>query len=118
MKLLTLLYPFLFLACGTNSKVPASNPSIDLAEVEATVETHVISRGVYQYLLVVEDGAHKGKYLPENDLANEYCKDGLKVKLDAELLRKKSVLYKPGPTDKPEQDVEVPMIRILGIAKM
>lgn len=118
MRIITFLFPLLLLACGTKQNISSTNPAIDFVGVEATVETHVISRGSYQHLLVVEGGEHEGRYLPEKDMAGEYCEDGLKVKVDAEVLKKSGTVYKPGPTDKPEKDFEVPIIRILAIQKM
>lgn len=93
------------------------NPAIDLVGQDATVEAHVISRGRFQYVLTVADGPNAGRYIPETELAEEYCEDGLLVRFDAELLRKKGVVYKPGATDIPEKDFELPMIRLLGIKK-
>ncbi|PHN07508.1 hypothetical protein CRP01_05245 [Flavilitoribacter nigricans DSM 23189 = NBRC 102662] len=78
----------------------------------ATVETHVISRGRFQYLLVVPDGPHAGKYLPETTLPDQYCRDKLQVVIDATVLDEKGMVYKPGPTDIPEEDFEVPKIRV------
>lgn len=116
-KFLFLPILLLFACGGTPKSSSGSNPAIDLVGVAATVETHVISRGKYQHLLVVASGQHEGKYLPEENMAEEYCQDGLTVKVDAELLKKKGIVYKPGPTDVPEKDFEVPMVRILAIAK-
>ena len=93
-----------------------SNPLIDFLDQEATVKTKVNTRGKYQHLLVIDSGERAGEYLAE-EMADEYCEDGLKVIFDAELLSKKGMVYKPGPTDIPEADYEVPMIRILSIRK-
>lgn len=84
----------------------------EMTDQVATVETHVVSRGSYQYILVVNEGPHAGKYLPEAELPSQYCENKMQVKIDGKILKKKGVVYKPGPTDKPEKDFEIPMIRL------
>ena len=108
----------LMLSCQTPTKGTEKAGSSTITDQEATVETHVVSRGRYQYLLVVKDGPHAGKYLPEEALPSAYCKDELPVKIDGQLLDKKGMVYKPGPTDIPEENFEVPLIRVKAISGM
>lgn len=112
MKLMPVLFLCFFAAClsqpGSGNR--ASTP--ELTDQEASVETYVISRGRYQYVLVIEDGPHAGKYLPEEELPEQFCQDKLKVSIDGQILNRKEMVYKPGPTDIPEKDFEVPVIRV------
>lgn len=118
MKLLLYFGICLILACQTPNNRTENDSSLEITGQAATVEMHVISRGRYQYLLVIKDGPHAGKYLPEQDLLPAYCQDELPVKIDAKLMDKKGMVYKPGPTDIPEENFEVPIIRVKEISEM
>lgn len=103
--------------CATKIPNQLENISTGIIAEEAVVEMQVISRGKYQYLLSIESGEHQGKYLPE-ELDETFCEDALKVKFRAKLLQNKGIVYKPGATDIPEADYELPMIKLLFIEKM
>jgi hypothetical protein len=118
MKIIIPILLCFFMACNAQRSLSKlDSKAMEMKDQVATVETHVISRGSYQYVLVVSDGPNAGKYLPEEDLPPQYCQHNLKVKIDGKILDKKAVVYKPGPTDKPEKDFEIPMIRLTEVHK-
>lgn len=102
-----LLIPiFAFTLLSANcQKTTTSTTSAD-----ATIEINVMSRGAYQYLIKIEDKA----YLSEN-LPSEFQKDKMKVTLEYKILNEKGAVYKPGPTDIPQEDYQVDMIDIVKI---
>lgn len=114
-----LLTVSLLMIFGCATKIPNELEQIgtDIIDQEAVVEIQVVSRGKYQYLLSIESGEHKGKYLPEQ-LGETFCEDALKVKFRAKLLQKTGTVYKPGATDIPEADYRLPIIKILSIEKL
>lgn len=118
MKIGVLSLFLLFLACGTHESSTNRTNDQNVSEQEATVEAHVISRGKFQYVLVISDGRHAGKYLPEKELPEAYCEDAMSLMIDGKILDKKGTVYKPGPTDIPEEDFEIPMIRLDKIVAM
>ena len=112
-----MLFTICLIACNTNGSGVKSSTFTAWTDQEATVEAHVISRGKFQYIIAVSSGEHAGQYLPEKELAEIYCHDGMPVKINAKVLTEKGMVYKPGPTDIPEKDFEVPVIRITAITK-
>lgn len=101
-----LLIPiFAFTLLSANCQKTTTATSAD-----ATIETNVMSRGAYQYLIKIGDKT----YLSEN-LPSEFQKDKMKVTLEYKVLNEKGAVYKPGPTDIPQEDYQVDMIDIVKI---
>lgn len=107
----------LFFACSTQTPSVKSELPTEMINQYASVETHVISRGKFQYVLKVDAGDHAGKYLPAKELPEAYRQDGMQVVVDATILSEQGIVYRPGATDIPEEDVKLPLLQVHKITK-
>ncbi|HMQ63474.1 MAG TPA: hypothetical protein PKE06_22515 [Flavilitoribacter sp.] len=83
---------------------------------EATIKMVVISRGVYQYFIQVNDPSPR-LLSPDQPLEEAFKQDGLQVLFDGAQLPDSAWVEKPGPTDIPAKDFKVPKVTLASITK-
>ena len=97
-------------------KETAGKTNTNFTNQEATIKMVVISRGVYQYFIQVNDPSPR-LLSPDQPLEETFKQDGLKVLFDGAQLPDSAWVEKPGPTDIPVKDFKVPKISLTSIAK-
>jgi len=90
--------------------------AVEFKDQEAVVKMVIKSRGVYQFLIQVENEGGSLLLMP-GELEEEFKKDGLKIIISGKLQEKWTQIYKAGPTDKPEPDYKVQNLKIESIKR-
>lgn len=107
-----LIIPILaFTLLSSNCKEEVSDTNMNV-NVNASIKLKVATRGSYQYLIKTDTETYMSENLPK-----EFQEDKLEIILDYRVLDKKVVVYKPGPTDIPQEDYRVNLIDIIKIRK-
>ncbi len=84
---------------------------MEIKDAKAEVKMQIKSRGAYQYYLHVKTPKGKMKLMPV-DLKDEFKKEGLKLKISGVIQEEFTMIYKPGPTNVPEEDFEIKNIEL------
>lgn len=77
----------------------------------ATVEMHIASRGLYQYLLVVPTDEGPARYYTD-ELPDKLKQDGLRVIFSGTVLADSATVFEPGANDVPQAKYKVAKVAL------